>query len=153
MDLPDQELERFIDTQLKRLPDREAPENLVESVLARIEMLENRPWWQQPFTEWPRFFQSILILSLTALCWALITALATPLQHLSWTSLYEKALAYSWVLDRARTYGESMYGTLRGVPMMWFLLAGGILASMYFACIAGGMALYRLTVPPGTRRW
>jgi len=153
MELPDQDLERYIDSQLKRLPERPAPANLVGDVLARIELLQQRPWWQQPFTEWPRFFQSILILSLTALCWGLVTALATPLQHLSWGALYERALEYSWLADWLQGHAHSALGALRSVPMTWMLMAGAIVAGMYFACIAGGLALYRLTAAPGTRRW
>ena len=58
-------LEKFIDQQLKKLPEREAPDNLVANVLAALAARENRPWWKQPFTSWPRNSQAFLFAALS----------------------------------------------------------------------------------------
>src|SRR5688572_6306754 len=61
MELPEQkELEQFIHQQLKKLPEREAPAELVSNVFAAIAARENAPWWKQPFTSWPRNTQALL---------------------------------------------------------------------------------------------
>ena len=65
METPEQtELEKFIDQQLKKLPEREAPDALIANVFATIAARENSPWYKQPFTSWPRNTQALLFVSL-----------------------------------------------------------------------------------------
>lgn len=49
---PQKSLERFIDEELKRVPDMKAPNGFSRGVMARIEN-PSSPWWQMSWLRWP----------------------------------------------------------------------------------------------------
>src|SRR5688572_18233080 len=98
MKIPEEnDLERFIHEQLRKLPDRPAPDDLVGNVLAAIAREKSRPWWRQPFTCWPRWPQTVLFTALLGLLGALAYVISGPAEQISFTSLYQKVVSLSWL--------------------------------------------------------
>lgn len=80
-------LEVAIDRELKALPPRKAPAELIPSVLAALRADALRPWWRKSWPLWPRRIQ-ILSLTFGLLCvltaaggagWAWLAWVAKPL--------------------------------------------------------------------------
>jgi hypothetical protein len=140
-----QELEKFIHEQLQKLPERAAPDALVSNVLTAIVAKQERPWWKQPFTSWPKGSQIVLFVFLSGLLGSLAYAFSGPVEHLSLSALYERALSLAWVADLVRTLANAFVVMLKGATLYWLLAAAAVIVMMYAACIAGGVALYRIT--------
>lgn len=141
----EKELEEFIHQQLQKLPDRPAPEDLVGSVLTAIAQKENRPWWRQPFTSWPTAAQGFLFAGLLSLPAAVAYLISGPAEQVSLSALYERALSLSWVGEVLKTLGNAFLMMFDGAAIYWLGGAGFVVLAMYGACIAGGVALYRIT--------
>jgi hypothetical protein len=50
---PENHLETFIDQELRRLPDLEAPPGLLNSVLKELQRRQSLPWWRRSIWYWP----------------------------------------------------------------------------------------------------
>src|SRR5688500_4615028 len=107
METPEQtELEKFIDQQLKKLPEREAPENLVANVFAAIAARENAPWWKEPFTAWPRNTQALLYAALSLVFAGAVYCAWRPATSFSAESITERASSFAWLGRMADTLGS-----------------------------------------------
>jgi hypothetical protein len=146
-----QELEKFIDHQLKKLPEREAPDKLVANVLAAISARQNLPWWKQPFTSWPRNTQVLLFAALSLVFGAIVYFTWRPAESLSVSALSEKASSFAWLGRTLEAAANSMLMVLRLVPWQWFVAITAVCVAMYAACVATGFALYRVTARQGAR--
>ena len=66
---PDDKLAASLDRELKRLPERKAPQILATSVMHLVRKYESRPWWQRSWFEWPaglRWFSALVMLAMLA---------------------------------------------------------------------------------------
>ena len=140
----DDKLEKFIHEQLQKLPERQAPDDLVTNVLAALARKESRPWWRQPFTCWPKGPQVVLFAGLVALLGVVAHLLSGPAEQVSFTALQERVLSFAWVAETATTLGNALLRTLQGVTFYWLVAAAGVIFTMYLACVAGGVALWRI---------
>lgn len=138
------DLETFIDQQLKRLPQREAPDNLILNVMAQIAARENRPWWKQPFTSWPRGFQVVLYTFLASGLAGSVYAVSGPAEQVSLSALYERMASVSWIFGRVLEWANQALVMLQGISIHWIALGVSMVLLMYGVCIAGGVALYRI---------
>ena len=138
------DLERFIHEQLRRLPDRPAPDDLVGNVLAAIAREKSRPWWRQPFTCWPRWPQTVLFTALLGLLGALAYVISGPAEQISFASLYQKVVSLSWLGNVLKAIGGSALLMFQGMAVYWVAAAVAVVVMMYAVCLAGGMALYRI---------
>ncbi|HEX7859041.1 MAG TPA: hypothetical protein VF773_01805 [Verrucomicrobiae bacterium] len=149
METPEQkELERFIDQQLKKLPEHDAPEDLVTNVFAAIKAREAAPWWKQPFTSWPRNSQALLFGTLSVAFIAIVWAASRPAEVLSGASITEKASSFAWLGRVLETLGSVALATLKALPWQWFVAFAVVIVAMYGACVATGFAIYRITARP-----
>ena len=144
------ELEQFIHQQLKKLPEREAPEGLMGEVFAAIAARENAPWWKQPFTSWPRQSQALLYTALSLLFVAAVYYAWRPAEAINVGAIHvnaisEKASSFAWIGRLEETLSSTAVGILRTLPWQWFVAVAVVLVSMYAACVATGFALYRIT--------
>ena len=146
MDTQEQrELEKFIDQQLKKLPEREAPETLVANVLAAITARESRPWWKQPFTSWPRNTRALLFAALS-FGFAVIVYLAwRPAEALNTGAIGERVSSFAWIGRALETIANCALVVLRILPWQWLVAFAVVCLVMYAACVATGFALYRIT--------
>lgn len=140
----DQDLERFIHQQLQKLPEREAPADLVTNVLTAIARKESRPWWRQPFTYWPWGAQLVLFTVLLGLLGGVAYVVSGPADQVSFSAVQEKALSFAWMIEALKTFGAALVKTLQGVTIYWLAAAAGVVFTMYLACVAGGVALWRI---------
>jgi hypothetical protein len=146
MELPEQkELEQFIHQQLKKLPEREAPEEMMSNVFAAITARENAPWWKQPFTSWPRNSQALLYTALSLLFVTAVYYAWRPAEAINVNAISERASSFAWIGRLAETLTSTAVGILRMLPWQWFVAVAVVLVSMYAACLATGFALYRIT--------
>jgi hypothetical protein len=153
MESPEQkELERFIHEQLRKLPEHEAPVNLVENVLQTILAREHLPWWKQPFTSWPRRNQTLLFAALAMVFGGAVYLAWAPAGQLTAESLLARARPFGWVTGVAETVFGSAALALRNMPWSWLAGIAAVFTMMYAACVGAGLALYRVTSPRSTSR-
>jgi hypothetical protein len=146
MEMPEhKDLERFIHEQLQKLPQREAPEDLVQNVLASIRARQNLPWWKQPFTEWPRGIQNIFFALLAAAFSAAAYFAAKPAEVVTENMLTEKAGLLSWAGRTLGTIVDAAVLALQSIPLQWMAVIAAVFFLMYAACVCAGLALYRIT--------
>jgi hypothetical protein len=151
MESPEQnELERFIHEQLRKLPEHEAPVNLVENVMKAIAAHESLPWWKQPFTSWPRNNQALLFAALALAFCGAVYAAWSPAEQLTAGSLVERARPFAWITGVAQTVFGSFMLAMRNLPWQWMAAIAAVFMIMYAACVGAGLALYRITAhrPP-----
>jgi hypothetical protein len=139
-----QELEKFIDQQLKKLPEREAPENLAANVMAAISARESRPWWKQPFTSWPRNSQALLFAALSLGFAAIVYLAWRPAEALSGGSLGEQVSSFAWLGRALETLANVALVFVRILPWQLLVAFAVVCIAMYAACVATGFALYRV---------
>jgi hypothetical protein len=139
-----QELEKFIDQQLKKLPEREAPENLVANVLAAITARQDLPWWKQPFTSWPRNTQAILFAFLSLVFAGVVYLAWRPAEALSSGALTERVSSFASIGRALETMANCALVVLRLLPWQWLVAFAVVCLAMYAACLATGFALYRV---------
>lgn len=141
----DNDLERFIHEKLQALPERAAPEGFTAGVLREIERRASRPWWFQPFTAWPGLAQAALFAVLLSLLAGVAYIMAGPAEQVSASSLQERLLAFGWVKEVLRVTVTAVAGLFAGKALYWWLAAGVVVCMMYGMCVAGAVALYRIT--------
>jgi hypothetical protein len=146
------DLEKFIHEQLRKLPDRPAPENLAGKVLARIEASRNLPWWKRSFISWPRGAQTVFIITLSSLLGALVYVASIPAEQFSLSALVTHAQSLSWIGELFDALLGSVLLIVKSLTWQWFAGIAGVFAIMYSVCVAGGMALYRVATLGRLRR-
>jgi hypothetical protein len=139
------ELEKFIDQQLKKLPEREAPDDLIANVFATIAARQNAPWYKQPFTSWPRNTQALLFAALAVMFAGAVYLASRPAEALSAGALTERATSFAWIARMFETLSSTAVGVVRGLPWQWLVALSVVLFAMYAACVATGFALYKIT--------
>jgi len=140
-----QDLEKFIHEQLRKLPDNPAPADIVGNVLARIEARKNLPWWKRSFVDWPRTIQSVFIVTLSVLLGLLVYIAAIPAEQFSLSALVTRIQSLSWVGELFNALAGSLLLIVKNMSWQWALAVGGVFIVMYSTCVAGGMVLYRVT--------
>lgn len=70
-----QDWERQLDRQLKRLPDLPAPAVLIHRVMLAVHQRHSLPWYRRPWTTWPPPAQLLSLLMFAALA-GIVTATA-----------------------------------------------------------------------------
>ena len=98
------ELESRVSCWLDRLPEPEAPSSLVPRVMAGLERMANRPWYQRPWRSWPMalraagaaVFAALLWLSVQGLEWIDGTGMSALLgtAHAIWRLVIEPSAVY-----------------------------------------------------------
>lgn len=144
------ELEKFIDQQLKKLPEREAPEDLVANVFATLAARQNAPWWKQPFTNWPRNTQALLYAALSLVFAAAVYFAWRPATALTGEAITERASSFAWLGRMVETLASVAITVATSIPWQWVMAFAVVLFAMYAACVATGFALYRITARPAT---
>lgn len=141
------ELEKFIDHRLRRLPELTAPPSLAGNVLATLHRRENQPWFARPWLTWPlslRLASGLLFLALLGAAAyfgrGLFQNLFEPLKNISnplaqfepvWQFLASLGNAGAAVLHQWQT-------------QLW--IAAGVLTFIYLSCIGMGTVFYRLAL-------
>jgi hypothetical protein len=143
-------LERLIDDELKRLPPVQAPDSLLERVKIAIEEERGKPWWQKPWTAWPRAVQSFFIASLFALGGSLVYALSHASSGASAEWISAKMAAPYAVLDTAFNVFVTLFNAflllLQTTAGSWLIAVVASVAILYAASVALGVAWFRVAL-------
>lgn len=145
---PESELEQVIDRELRALPVRRAPAELLPRVLRAIAERERRPWWQKAFAFWPwpaRFVFLIGTSSLAAMVlyftWGL--SVGATLGGLA-DEAGEVMARLEFAQRLAHTIGGAISALVRasGAWVGWAL--AGLAGACYLTTLALGTVWYRL---------
>jgi hypothetical protein len=140
-------LERLIDQELKRLPALQVPESLLQRVKSAIEEEQCKPWWQKPWTAWPRAIQAFFMASLLALAGSLVYALSLAPTDASaqWisTRLAGPFSAMDSAFNIALTLLNAVLLVLQTAVSSWLMVAILSVTILYAASVALGVAWFR----------
>jgi hypothetical protein len=145
------ELEHFIHQQLQKLPEHPAPEDVAANVMAAIRVRKTLPWWKKPFTCWPRGMQSMLFVLLGTSFGAIVYLASEPAQAVSLDAVTERASSLSWVGTLFSSLADFALLAAQSLSWQWLLAIGVVFSAMYAACVAAGVALYRVTSTAAVR--
>jgi len=125
----DQDLERLIDRELKRLPTPRAPRSFVPRVMAAVGSARPRPWYSRPWLSWPvsmKAASAVAFAAVAAGLWQL--SIAVP-QIVQWTS-------------QMATVSRALWSVLFG-PIALVVLV--LTVVVVLACAAAWTAVSRVT--------
>jgi hypothetical protein len=141
-----QHLEQLIHRKLKELPEREAPAGLMAEVMAAIVRRQHLPWYRQPWTEWPKNYQTIFLCIASgfvlALCWWWMPAA----YRVSVEPLLNQLQVLGAVPELFESLSRAFLVVARDSDLKWMTVAGVLLALVYLWCVAGGIALFRVAM-------
>lgn len=152
MDNPrEKRLEEWIHRELARLPDREAPADLVGRVLAAIQADARKPWWRKAWSDWPSMMQACS-LPVMAGCAGLVAWFASVLWQSALAATLSSAVA--GVASQALSIIE-LFAALLGVASRvalssdprWLLASVAVASIMYLTCITVGTICFRVALP------
>ncbi len=143
-----EQLEQLIDRELRKLPERQAPETLVHRVMLAVHEKERQPWWQLPWSRWPhplRLVSAALsaasvvaLVYFSALAWQ-AAGIANPLDTI-WQWVASLAPLWGWLMALVNAVAL----VLQKAGQQYLLIGLGIAVAMYLLCVATGTACYRL---------
>jgi hypothetical protein len=143
-------LEKLIDDELKQLPPVQAPEALLQRVLSAIDEEQNRPWWQKPWSCWPRAVQMFFMASLVGLAGALVygLSLAPTGAPAEWASakLTSAYAGFDTFFSVCSTLVNALLLLIQTTFSSWILVALGVASILYAASVALGIAWFRVAV-------
>src|SRR5690606_9302666 len=135
----DRQLEEFVHRVLRNQPMRQAPAQLADRVLARIEQRTAKAWWQAGFNAWPMPARVLFVTISIAICALALEVSATLFEVLS--AQVPLTLARSIALWQAMS--TAVESLAKGIPVQWIYVVGGIIAALYASFFALSAAAYR----------
>src|ERR1051326_1923727 len=144
----EQELEQRLHRELRKLPDRRAPETLVHRVMLAVHARERRPWWQRPWLTWPApaplISAAFSVAALAAVVYSGSAAwqaagIGNPLDRvMEWLA----SLTSAW--DLLTSLVNALVLVLQQGGRQYLLIGLAVASTMYLVCVATGSACYRL---------
>lgn len=140
-------LERLIDQELRRLPPLQVPESLLERVKSAIEEEQSKPWWQKPWTAWPRAIQAFFMASLLALAGSLVYALSLAPTDASAQWIATKFAGPFSAVDSAFNVSLTLFNAvillLQTAFSSWLVVAIAAVTILYAASVTAGVVWFR----------
>jgi hypothetical protein len=150
---PEQErkLEVLIQRKLSQLPDRDAPPTLIPRVMAAIQAQAQRPWWQRPFSQWPRIMRILFVGWFGCLAVGFTYGSGALWNRLAGGTIVQEARQSLDVLEvLARTFGtlaNALHLLVQATLTQPAVLAGlVVLGMMYLSCIGMGTLWFQLAI-------
>lgn len=143
---PDKNLERLIHQRLRALPEMEAPDNLVQDVMKKIEARRAAVWWKRAWPEWPRGMQILsaaLLLGLLGSVFAFHDSILASINELiSRITAGSQFLKPIWTLiETLLQVGQILAGSIKSQIMIIGMVVVGML---YLSTIGLGTMVYRV---------
>ena len=143
----EKELEHFIHSTLRSLPDRKAPGTLEARVLAAIEHRATVAWYHKSWSYWPAAVRAAFLAVATAVGGAAVTAFYLLSQGLELGSVAsEVGGRFEWL---SRIYNVGVWCVdfanhiVGGIPSLWIYGGLGFIAALYVTFFGIGAAAYR----------
>ncbi len=143
-----EQLERLMQSELRKLPELRAPETLVHRVMLAVHTKERQPWWQRPWLTWPRPAQwissALFAMTVAALiyfgaqAWQL-AGIGNPLDKI-WLAIVSLAPLWNWLVALLNV----LVVVVQKGGQLYLFIGLGVAATMYLLCVATGTACYRL---------
>jgi hypothetical protein len=145
---PNDTLEQELHRELRQLPGRRAPADLIARVQRALAARTALPWWARSWFDWPataRFGSAMATAALLLAVGWLFAASGDPIAEVigmfsGFTGLIESLTSTSQAMLNAFS------ASLGVVPSAVITLAGVLLALMYLGCVAVGTVFYRVAV-------
>jgi hypothetical protein len=145
-----QELEEWLDREVKGQPDLPAPATLVHRVMLAVHERAQQPWWRRAWPEWPRPVQVLSLGVLGVLASCVIAAGVALSSDLTFSFVWQELRL--WVgaqvpaLPKLGALANAGAVLFRSTLQQFFL--GGLLLALgtYVACIALTTTCYRLCI-------
>ena len=125
----DQDLERLVDRELKRLPTPRAPRTLLPRVMTAVAEPRMVPWYSRPWLTWPRGLQVLSAAIFVGLVWG---------GGVVWS---QGPLVVQWAGQMAAV-SRTLWNVLFG-PIAFVVL--GLTVIVALACAAAWTAVSRVT--------
>lgn len=141
----------LLDRELKRLPNRRAPETLIPRVIKVIETRARQPWYRQTWWHWPKLVQVMSLLGVStllgAIVWVCLGTDAAAMRPLAGGGAFDSVLAPLAAL-------WSLVGALAGALGLvakqaggWALFGGmAVMGAAYLSCVGLGTVFYRVAL-------
>jgi hypothetical protein len=143
-----EQLERVIHSELKKLPDLQPPPTLIENVLKELHARAHRPWWRKPFLLWPRGFQMIFVTCTLSLVAGSVYGASAIGEwagnHPVLPFVFRMA---SLALDNSILLGTALVEYAASLESWWWLAALGAVSCMYISCLGVGLAFLKVISP------
>jgi hypothetical protein len=146
--LIDPKLEALIHQELRKLPNRRAPQTLGPLVLAAIQAQAQKSWWHRPWTTWP--FKFRLAFMVAAVCSAtLFLSLSFAVLNGNLTDSFGLKLAQGFgfllpVWEVLRALSNAALLLTRSINQSLLLALSSLVFMMYLACVGIGTACCRV---------
>jgi len=139
-----EELERRIDAELKKLPLLDAPSSLLPGVLNALAARQTRAWWTCSWSNWPKTVQLLFIILLSILLGAAVYALS-----LIWKTGLDVNLVLNLfrpAVDLLQTLFSALAVIIRSPIGIWIWGTAALSFIMYLGCLGSGIACYRCLI-------
>lgn len=137
---PETKLAAALHAELRKLPPRRAPANLIAGVLSALAAREARAWWERSWFEWPLAIRRLAGAASGVL---LVTVMSVTLLLLNPDSLMPLAGSAAEAWGVVNVLGNAVALLGRAVPSPALLVIGALLATSYLSAIALGTVFYR----------
>jgi hypothetical protein len=144
-EIQEAQLERIIGNVLRDQPMRRAPASLEARVLARIEQLQDVPWWRGSFSSWPMAARLALLMILLGVA-KLTVDLVVWLFSSPTPVTYTVESSVTWARSTANVFSSLItlgHALLSAIPSHWITVAIVFAAGMYLMLFALSATAYR----------
>ncbi|MEO6993893.1 MAG: hypothetical protein ABI273_09710 [Lacunisphaera sp.] len=143
-----EELEKFIDRQLRDLPSHRAPVSLESRVLAAIERQAGIPWYHKSWSYWPAFVRlAFLVLAIGATA-GFVAAFYFGFNDVNASGVVAQAgekLSFFTQLYQVATWIAGLGAqVVSSIPSIWLYGAAALVAALYGTFLGIGAAAYRV---------
>lgn len=142
-----EELEKFIDRNLRSLPVRRAPRSLESRVLAAIERQALIPWYHKSWSYWPAAIRASFLAVATGVTGAVVAAFYLLINGVETSALVAQADArlslFTKAYHTAVWIAEFAANLFSSIPPLWLYGGVALVAALYATFFGLGAAAYR----------
>lgn len=142
--LTPEQLEKLIDSSLRALPPRRAPQALESKVWAAIQKQEALPWWRHSFGHWPVAARMVFLIFSGMIAATLIATWVQVSGRMDAASTLDGLETFWSQAQKIVTSVQALRDwVLRYVPSQWLYGAVAFVAVMYIVLLGLGVTAYR----------
>lgn len=146
----DRGCERWLDRELRRLPDLPAPAALVHRVMLAVHRRRSLPWYRRPWSAWPPACQILSMFLFAGLAGLAIAAVINPTWLPGWGGLDQQWRqideAGRGLLAVVTVLFEALLLFFEAVGRHFFLIGACLALAGYLVTVAILSACYRLAL-------
>ena len=137
----DQNLERIIHQELRKLPPVKAPDVLSARVLASVRARQSLPWWQQSIWNWPNGARTAFMVAL-----AVVVAVITGSTWWAPDIAAKGADVFSESAQGLQPFSNAFFALWRTILQNVLVFGLAFCAVLYLLCLGAGTMFFRFAV-------